>query len=64
MGPSPVSKYFERSGPEVVDRVKAVIAPYLLQIQYASNKATIGKVFGDQRTARESYLVSIKPLME
>jgi len=41
--------------------VKAVIAPYLLQIQYESDDGTVGKLFEDQRITHECYLVSIKP---
>ncbi|KAJ8422477.1 hypothetical protein Cgig2_016079 [Carnegiea gigantea] len=41
-------------------RVKVVIAPYLLRIRYGSNDGAVGKLFGDQCTTHECYLVSIK----
>jgi len=45
-------------------KVKAVIASYLLQLQFKANDRSVGKLQGDQRTARECYLVSIRPLVE
>ncbi|KAJ8429782.1 hypothetical protein Cgig2_003738 [Carnegiea gigantea] len=44
-------------------RVKVVIAPYLLRIRYESNDGVVGKLFGDQCTTHECYLVSIKPFV-
>lgn len=43
-------------------RVKAVIAPYLLYIQYKADDGTVGKLFRDQCTDREWHLVNIRPL--
>lgn len=43
--------------------MKAMIAPYLLQIQHELDDGIVGKLFGDQRTAREYYLMSIRPFM-
>jgi len=45
-------------------QVRAVVAPYLLQLQFKTNDGGIGELRGDQWTARECYLVSIKPLLE
>jgi len=45
-------------------RVKAVIAPCLLQLQFEANDSSIGEIHGHQRTPRECYLVSIRPLVE
>jgi len=40
------------------------VAPYLLQLQFETDDSGVGELRGDQRTAREYYLVSIKPLLE
>ena len=45
-------------------RVKAVVAPCLLQLQFETDDGSVGELHGDQRTARECYLVSIKSLIE
>ena len=45
-------------------KVKAVIAPYLLHLQFEADDGSISEMRGDQRTARECYLVSIKPLIK
>jgi len=42
--------------------VKAVIAPYLLLMQFELDDGRIGKLFGDQRMARECYYVILKML--
>jgi len=46
-----------------LNRVKAVIAPYLLQLQFKADDGSVDMMHGDQRTARECYLVSIWPLV-
>ena len=51
-------------GRPTLHKVKAVVAPYLLQLQFETDDGAIGELRGDQRTARECYLVSIKPLFE
>ncbi|KAJ8419758.1 hypothetical protein Cgig2_011796 [Carnegiea gigantea] len=51
-------------GRPTLHKVKAVIAPCLLQLQLEADDGNIGKMRGDQRTTRECYLVSIKPLIE
>jgi len=51
-------------GRSTLDKVKAVIAPYLLQLQFEADDGSIGEMWGNQETARECYLVSIKPLIE
>lgn len=51
-------------GRPTLHRVKAVVAPYLLQLQFKADDGAIGELQGNQRTARECYLVSIKPLIE
>ncbi|KAJ8423632.1 hypothetical protein Cgig2_028491 [Carnegiea gigantea] len=51
-------------GRPTLHRVKAVVAPYLLQLQFETNDGNIGELRGDQRTAQECYLESIKPLIE
>jgi len=45
-------------------KVKAVIASYILQLQFEADNDIIGEMLGDQRTVSECYLVSIKPLIE
>ncbi|KAJ8423380.1 hypothetical protein Cgig2_034208 [Carnegiea gigantea] len=49
-------------GRPILYRVKVVIAPYLLQIQYKADNGMVGKLFKDQRPGRECYLISIRPL--
>ena len=39
-------------------RVKAIVAPYLLQLQFETDDGDIGELRGDQRTARECYLAA------
>jgi len=51
-------------GCPTLHKVRAVIAPYLLQLQFESDAGSISEMRGDQRTARECYLVSIRPLVE
>ena len=51
-------------GRPTLHRVKAVVVPYLIQLQFETGDGNIGEFHGDQRTARECYLVSIKPLIE
>ena len=45
-------------------KVKALVAPYLFQFQFEANDGSVGEMHGDQRMAREFYLVSIRPLVE
>ncbi|KAJ8431075.1 LOW QUALITY PROTEIN: hypothetical protein Cgig2_033683 [Carnegiea gigantea] len=45
-------------------KVKAVIASHLLPLQFEADDGSIGKLQGDQRMARECYLISIQPLVE
>jgi len=45
-------------------KVKAIIALYLLQLQYEADDGSVGKLQRDQYTAREGYLVIILPLVE
>ncbi|KAJ8423732.1 hypothetical protein Cgig2_025308 [Carnegiea gigantea] len=51
-------------GQPTLYKVKAVFAPYLLQLQFEADDGTIGMMQGDQWIARECYLVSIRPLVE
>jgi len=51
-------------GHPTLHKAKAVIALYLLQLQFEADDKSVGEMHGDQRTARESYLVSITPLAE
>jgi len=51
-------------GCPTLHKVKAVIAPYLLQLQFEADDGCVGEMHGDQWTAQECYLVSIKPLIE
>jgi len=51
-------------GRPTLHKVKAVIASYLLQLQFKTNDGSIGEMRGDQQMARECYLVSIKSLVE
>ncbi|KAJ8420451.1 hypothetical protein Cgig2_018428 [Carnegiea gigantea] len=50
-------------GQPTAHKVKAVIAPYLLQLPFKTDDGSVGTMQGDQRTARECYLVSIRPLV-
>jgi len=45
-------------------KVNAVIAPYLLQLQFEADDGSVGEMYRDERMARECYLVSIRPLIE
>ena len=51
-------------GRPALHKVKAVIAPYLLQLQFKADDSSVGRMQGNQQTAQEFYLVSIKPLVE
>ena len=51
-------------GRPTLHKVKVVIVPYLFQLQFEADDGSIGEMKGDQRTARECYLVSIRPLVE
>ncbi|KAJ8435963.1 hypothetical protein Cgig2_017501 [Carnegiea gigantea] len=51
-------------GRPTLHRVKPVIASYLLELQYEADDGSVGKLQGDQWTAWECYLVSIRPLVE
>jgi len=42
--------------------LKAVVALYLLLMQFELDDGRVGKLFGDQRMARECYYVSLKSL--
>ena len=50
-------------GRPTLHKVKAVIAPYLLQLQFEADNGSVGKIHGDQWMAREWCLVSIGPLV-
>ncbi|KAJ8422439.1 hypothetical protein Cgig2_019156 [Carnegiea gigantea] len=43
-------------GRPTLHKVKAVIAPYLIQLQFDADDGSIGEMRRDQRTARECYL--------
>jgi len=49
-------------GRPTISMVKAVIAPYLLLMQFELDDGRVRKRFGDQRMARERYYVSLKSL--
>ena len=51
-------------GKPILYKVKAIITPYSLQLQFEADDGSVGTVQGDQRTARECYLVSIRLLVE
>jgi len=51
-------------GRPTLHRVKAVIAPYLIQLQFKADDSGVGEIRGDQRMAWECYLVSIRTLIE
>ena len=51
-------------GLPTLHKVKAVITPYLLQLQFEADNGSVGTMQGDQRIARECYLVSIRHLVE
>jgi len=48
-------------GRPTLHQVRAVVAPYFLQLQFEIDDGGIEELCGDQRTARECYLVSINP---
>ncbi|KAJ8423711.1 hypothetical protein Cgig2_016462 [Carnegiea gigantea] len=50
-------------GRPTLHKVKAVIAPYLLQLHFKADDGNIGTMQRDQRRAQECYLVSICPLV-
>ena len=43
-------------------KVKAVITPYLLQLQFEADDGSVTEIHGDQQTTRVCYLVSIRAL--
>jgi len=45
-------------------KVKDVIAPDLLQLQFEVDDESVGEMHRDKQKARECYLVSIPPLVE
>ena len=45
-------------------KVKAVIASYLLQLQYKGDDGRVRKLQGDECIAQECYPVGIRPLVE
>jgi len=49
-------------GHPTLSMLKAVVAPYLLLMQFELDDRGVGKLFGDQRMARECYYVSLKSL--
>jgi len=51
-------------GCPTLHNVKAAIALYLLQLQFEADDGSVGEIHGDQRMARQCYLVSIRPLVE
>jgi len=54
--------YYVIIGRPTLSMVKAVIAPYLLLMQFKLDDGRIGELFGDQRMACECYYVSLKTL--
>ncbi|KAJ8435905.1 hypothetical protein Cgig2_010024 [Carnegiea gigantea] len=60
---APVS-YRRHPRQPTLHKIKAVIAPYLLQLQLEASGGSVGIMQGDQWPARECYLVSICPLKE
>ena len=51
-------------GRPTLHKVKVVITSYLLPLQFEADNGSIGEMHRDQRTARECYLVSIRPLVQ
>jgi len=51
-------------GRPTLNKAKAVITPYLFQLQFQVDDGSIGEIRGDQWTTWECYLVSIKPLIK
>jgi len=50
-------------GRPILHQAMALIAPYLLEVQYEADGSSLRKFYGDQRIAWECYLVSIKLLV-
>ena len=51
-------------GRPTLHRVRAVVAPHPIQLQFKTDDGGVGELRGDQQTARQCYLVSIKSLLE
>jgi len=49
-------------GPSTLNLIKAVVTPYLPLIQFELDDEKVGKLYGDQKMARECYYVSLKSL--
>jgi len=49
-------------GCPTLNAVKAVVAPYLLLVQFELDDGWVGKLFGDQRMACKCYYISLKSL--
>jgi len=47
---------------QTLSAIKAVIAPYLLLMQFELDDSRVGKLYGDQKMARECDCVSLKSL--
>ena len=45
-------------------RAKAIITPYILQLQFEADHGSVAEIHGKQRMAQECYLTSIQPLVE
>ncbi|KAJ8425512.1 hypothetical protein Cgig2_024223 [Carnegiea gigantea] len=48
-------------GRPTLHKIKAIIAPYLLQLQFEADDGSVGTKPGDQQTTQECYLISIHP---
>ena len=51
-------------GRPTLHKVKVVITPYLLQLQFEADDRSVRVMHGDQQMAQECYLGSIRPLVE
>jgi len=51
-------------GRPTLHKVKAVIAPYVLQLNFEADDGSVNEIHGDKGTAWECYLVRIRPLVE
>jgi len=46
----------------ICNAIQAVVAPYLLLIQFELYDVAVRKLYGDQKMAKERYYVSLKSL--
>ena len=48
-------------GRPTLNAIKAVIVPSLMLMKFSCEDGSVGAIYGDQQTARDCYLVAVKP---